>query len=306
MVYNNGFGVRVITNSDQDKLKRGEYNYIALQNNTEYKLQLTNDRSTDAMAEVFIEDEQVGTWFIPANKDITIDRPANIARKFTFFRETDPRATNADVTPGESSNGLIRVVFYPKKQQYITIRSSPNVMIPSSYNPFSSINRSSSGITSTGLVSPQLSPQQRLTQFPAAPTLTQQTPQLPTPSMPIQQSPQLTSTQQAAMALKETRGGPGFQLTPMSPYSPRSTMYQSGATVLGHESSQTFGVMKRFSDDEIDWSNKTEIIIRLVVKPNVYISTTQSSSPNQWSREFVAIKTYNQPIPPRIDYMPVM
>lgn len=299
MVYNNGFGVKIITDSDQDKLKRGDYNYVALQNNTEYKLQLVNDRSTDAIAEVFIEDKQVGTWFVPANEDIIIDRPANVARKFTFFRETDPRVINAGVALGESSNGLIRVVFYPKKQQYIVIRSSPNVMLPSS----------PSGVTSTGLVSPRITqqplPSQSL-QFPVLPTLI--APLASTSTLPSSIAPQqlqsLTSTQQSSMALKETRSGSGFQLTPISSYSPRSTMYQSGATVLGRDSYQTFGTMKRFSNDEIDWSNKTEIIIRLVVKPNVYISTVQSSSPNQWSREFVAIKTYNQPIPPRIDYTP--
>lgn len=308
MVYSNGFGVKVITHTEQDKLKRGDFNYVALQNNSEYKLQLTNDRSTDAMAEVFIEDDQVGTWFILAKNNITIDRPANVARKFTFFRETDTRAMSAGITPGESSNGLIRVVFYPKKQKYIAIGTSPNVMIPTisynKYNPLSGIRPSFA--SSTGLISPK-SPM-----VPALPTpnLTGQVPIL-SPRMitasQIQSQP-ITSTQQAALSLKESRISPGVY-PPRTTYSPRTSIsapYQSGATVLGRDSNQTFGVMERFSDDEIDWSNKTEIIIRLVVKPNVFISTVQSSSPNQWSREFVAIRTSTQPIPPRIDYTPVM
>lgn len=41
MVYQNGFGVKIITDNDQDKLRRGRYNYVALDNNTEYELMLT-------------------------------------------------------------------------------------------------------------------------------------------------------------------------------------------------------------------------------------------------------------------------
>ncbi len=235
MVYKNGFGVKVITISEQDKLNRDGANYVAIRNNTEYKLQLTNDRSTDAMAEVFIEDESVGTWFIPSNKSITIDRPASIARKFTFFRETDSRAINAGVEVGDSANGLVRVVFYPKKEQsYVII-------------PFN--NRS-----------PRFS-------------------QLSPNELPIRSLSQESSMKSMAA-------------------SPRSfnsmNSYQSGATVLGNESYQQFDRRRRFSDDEIDWSNKTEIIIRLIVKP----SFTNSNKPYISIRDSVIPSAI---IPPRVD-----
>ena len=95
------------------------------------------------MAEVYIEGEHVGTWFIPRKDSITIDRPVSVARRFVFFRETDRRAISAGVTPGESLNGLVRVVFYPKKQQYIaltptiaTVRpSSPRLTVPLPSSP---------------------------------------------------------------------------------------------------------------------------------------------------------------------------
>lgn len=284
MVYNNGFGVKIITDTDQDKLQRGTYNYVALSNNTEYKLLLSNDRSTDAMAEVYIEGEQVGTWLVPAKDIITIDRPANIARRFTFFRETDPRAIGAGVTPGESLNGVIRVVFYPKKQQYIAIGSPPRIMTQErSY---------------LGFPGAQPSPRTPVVPTLSAPSIT--SPSLRIPSVP---SPLQAATQRSPEALR------GYPPVPLSPRQSMITSYQSGATVLGRQSNQTFGTVRRFSDNEIDWPNKTEIVIRLIVKTdrNIFISTAESSSGNTWSREFVAIKDATQPIPPRIDtYLPLI
>jgi hypothetical protein len=305
MVYSNGFGVKIITDTDQDKLKRDIYNYVALYNNTEYKLQLVNDRSTDAMADVFIEGESVGTWFIPAHNDITIDRPANVARRFTFFKETDSRAIGSGVTPGESINGLIRVIFYPKKQQYIAVTQPTSPLFVASGIP--NIPHTKRYETLYGL---QQSP------IPTLPSTAQfQQQPITSPAFKQQQAvspsiPTLTQSQSNILALqaqKEMMTTPSIQQT-ISPLSPRvNNAYQSGATVLGRQSYQTFGMIRRFTDDEIDWSNKTEIVIRLIVKPenNIFISTAETSSGNMWNRQFVAIKDMTQPIPPRIDnYLP--
>lgn len=272
MVYNNGFGVKIITDGDQDKLKRESYNYVALQNATEYKLQLTNTRSTDAMAEVYIEGKKVGMWLIPAKDNITIDRPADIARKFTFFKETDKRAISAGVIPGESFNGVIRVVFYPKKQ-FIAIKNQtqPKVI----YSP-----KTTQGFVSSSTIS--------------------------SPSYVRRASPlskQINGRSTEAISPRQTRTY-GNNLSIM----PRPPSYQSGATVLGDHSQQQFGSAKRFEDNEIDWDNKTEIIIRLVVKPdrNLFMSTVKSSSGNiwnnnTWDEEYVAIQDYSESIPPRIE-----
>jgi len=246
MVCSNGFCVKIITDTDQDKLRREGYNYVALYNNTEYKIQLINDRSTDAMADVYIEGENIGTWFIPAHEDIVIERPADTARRFTFFKETDTRAVGAGVTPGESLNGVIRVVFYPKKQ-YIAI--SPR--------------RISQPFLESTLLQPSISP------LPTTVSLRPET-------------------------LSRTVSLP---------------QYQSGATVLGQQSYQTFGSMRRFSDNEIDWNNKTEIIIRLIVKPkkNEFIKMTEARSPGMYQQRFISIKSGTSQIPPRIDnYRPAI
>lgn len=276
MVYSNGFGVKIITKNDQDKLQRGSYNYVALDNNTEYQLQLQNDRSTDAMAEIFVEGERVGTWFIPANKSISIDRPSDVARRFTFFSEIDSRAIGAGVVPGRELNGVVRVIFYPKKSDYISISPSRRIMT-SEGSPYAGITLPP--LSPRGMTSPVLSPRGIIPEgLPYA--------GMTSPTL----SPRGSSAQQIA--------------TPaMSSRAVTSTGYQSGATVLGRQSNQTYGSMKRFTNDEIDWPNKTEIIIRLIVKPaeGRIISTVESSSGNVREKQFISVKdTDIEPIPPRV------
>jgi len=194
---------------DQDKIQKHGSNYVGLENGAEYNLFLGNDRNTEAMAEVHVEGENIGTFFIPANQNIIIERPADSSRKFVFVSERDYRASQAGVISGEFTNGLVRVIFYPKKQKVY----SPRVM------------RSSS------------------------------------PRLAMQSS--------------------------------RSSMsYGGGATILGDKSYQTFGTKSRFEDSEIDWNNKTEITIRLVVKQEYIISKPYVSISNR--------NNYQTSIPPRI------
>lgn len=273
MVYNNGFSVKILTNNDQDKLKRNDYNYVALYNNTEYELQLINDRHTDAMAEVFIEGENIGTWFIPATDNIIINRPSNISKKFTFFRETDPRAIGAGTIPGESLNGLVRVVFYPKKR-YMTITTVKN--LPSYYE------NQNVYIEQTPF---------NLQKFPTIPKLSS-SPQISSQSTTL---PQISSQSITLPQISSQSSG-------IAPISPRKSLtYQSGTTVLGRKSHQTFDTMMRFSKDEIDWDNKTEISIRLIIKSDsgTFISTIESSSPHMIQKQFISIKRSTNP--PRID-----
>lgn len=153
MVYNNGFGVKILSSKSIDKLSRDGDNYIALDNNTEYSLYLTNDRSTDCMAEVHIDGEYMGTWLINRNSSITIDRPVNVARKFTFMKETDYRASRAGVVSGASLNGVVKVKFTPKRN--VHYYSSPRTVFPvsprsmrKSLAPMSSTSSMSSAPTS--------------------------------------------------------------------------------------------------------------------------------------------------------------
>ena len=304
MVYNNGFGVKIITDSDQDKLKRKSHNYVALENNTEYKIKLVNDRSTDAMAEVYVEGDSVGTWLLPAKNSIIIDRPANIARKFTFFDETDNRARGAGVVPGEIFNGVVRVVFYPKKE-YMAIR--PRWTYQSS--------GTDSGVPRT----PPTSPRYTSTSKSALEAL----PEIPGTRSSF--SPGTLNSRLSTQRSPSYQSSSLYQRSPSYQSSRRESFgagYTQGATVLGGKSSQTFGEVERFKDDEIDWDNKTEITLRLIVKPgdNIYISTAEAPGlktfygsrnqrlpkGNMWQQQFVTIKN-SEGIPPRIDnYVPAL
>lgn len=89
--------------------------YIQMQHGTEYALRLRNDRHVEADAIVRIDGTEVGVWRIPANRNITIERPASIDRKFTFYKLGTSEADQAGL---ERNNdlGLISVDFIPAKQ----------------------------------------------------------------------------------------------------------------------------------------------------------------------------------------------
>lgn len=154
MVHQNGFSVKIETLGDHEKIYRGGYNYVALENGSEYKLLLINDRGSDCMAEVEMEGKKIGKWFIPAQDHILIDRPADVPRKFTFFSETDKRAISAGVVVGGRNNGLIKVTFYPKipeaipyvsmdEPMYATLRSSTLKRSASPMSPRASMAKTS-------------------------------------------------------------------------------------------------------------------------------------------------------------------
>lgn len=359
MVYSNGFGVDIISNNYYERLNRGQSNYVALDNNSEYKLRLTNDRSTDAMAEVHIEGEKIGVWLIPAQTNIVIDRPADVARKFTFLNERDSTAIAAGVIPGDTSNGLIKVVFYPKKpiniilfglrhdvpptgrslapfgNRIATIPSSAAGNVPPRYGTYPYSPIISQGATSPFVPIPPSSPAR-------SPFLPSIPPSLSSSSLSQQRSliPPVSPQRSVIPPVSPQRSlippvSPSRVYTGQSSFMPVGTVgtflpkYQSGATVLGDSSSQRFGSARRFNDSEIDWANKTEIIIRLVVRTfqlnggSGFISTVENTSisgwdnntignsgwdnntigNSRWDNNPVTIKNrLNSSIPPRIEY----
>lgn len=89
--------------------------YVQMQHGTEYALRLRNDRHVEADAIVRIDGTEVGVWRIPANRNITIERPASIERKFTFYKLGTSEADQAGL---ERNNdlGLISIDFIPAKE----------------------------------------------------------------------------------------------------------------------------------------------------------------------------------------------
>ena len=91
------------------------YDYVALTNGSTYALKIFNNHDTRCDIEVFIDGEEVGKWIIHAHQHIRLERPANQARKFTFFKENSRVAKRTGVVSGAYYNGLVSVIFKPQK-----------------------------------------------------------------------------------------------------------------------------------------------------------------------------------------------
>lgn len=110
----NQFGVSVM--SEFGKIKSSG-DYYPLINGSEYKLYLRNGSNARCDAEVWIDNEKVGMWRINPHNSITIERPAAMARKFTFLEETSLEARSVGAVVGAAENGLVRVVFKPELER---------------------------------------------------------------------------------------------------------------------------------------------------------------------------------------------
>ncbi|AYV82432.1 MAG: hypothetical protein Hyperionvirus1_11 [Hyperionvirus sp.] len=147
----NGFSVKILGNG-VDFFKRDNYNYFSVPHKGEYKIKLGNNRETKVDAQVTIGGEDVGTWRVGPYSTITLQRPANINRKFTFVAEDSTIAKNTGVKQNSYNNGLISVLFKPAKLSFITPQTY-SCEFDSCCNASSrvkSTNRSSSGATILG------------------------------------------------------------------------------------------------------------------------------------------------------------
>ncbi len=115
----NGFALEVHDiDGPVEKIIYDEANYYAMADRTEYTLKLTNDLAVRTDAHVWINGEHVGVWRINPYSTITIERPANVSRRFTLFKEGTRAAMDAGIIPGSSDNGLIKIVFKPEAKVF--------------------------------------------------------------------------------------------------------------------------------------------------------------------------------------------
>lgn len=220
-----GIAEEFVPREDDDGSQSGPW-YVSLQDNTEYKLRLGNNRSTICDAIVKLEGKPVGTWRIEANSSIVIERPISESRKFTFVSEQNPEALEAGISPGSPSNGLVEVEFKPKKQtRYLKVGGDAQM----SYVP---------------------SPRYETMFFSAGPRAAR-----------AASPPRLS---QAAF-MQPIHGGRGAAPSMYRAPSPSRSDYQGGATVYGSESSQRFTSIAPIPENEIDYSNSRIIMLRLVL-----------------------------------------
>lgn len=114
----NNFSVIIVADGVKT-INRNGGRYIALANDTEYKIRLENSTNMRADATVFVDGEKAGTWRLGPTSTTIIERPANSSRKFTFVGETSRIARIAGVERGLDDNGLIKVIFSPERSRLV-------------------------------------------------------------------------------------------------------------------------------------------------------------------------------------------
>jgi hypothetical protein len=117
----NDFSLCILANNMSVRRKyMNRAHYYILRDGSEYQIRLSNDRSVKCDATVWIDGEQIGVWRINPHSDITIERPTNINRKFTFLKKGTNDAHSAGIKCGKMENGIIKVTFEPEKQHVYT------------------------------------------------------------------------------------------------------------------------------------------------------------------------------------------
>jgi len=86
-------------------------NMVALDHGQQYSVKVRNGHRTRARFTLSVDGKKQGQWVIPAGGEASFDRPAKVAKRFTFFADTSGEAAMAGATPGASTNGLVECAF---------------------------------------------------------------------------------------------------------------------------------------------------------------------------------------------------
>lgn len=116
----NGYTIEIVTLSGvtNSRTINGAH-YVPLDDRTEYKLRIHSNKGVRTDATVWIDGNKVGVWRVKPYGSITIERPVNNARKFTFLKEGSQAARQGGIVTGKEENGLIKVVFKHEIQEML-------------------------------------------------------------------------------------------------------------------------------------------------------------------------------------------
>ena len=118
-MYLNDFSMRV---PEGKELPGG---YVELEHNTQYTLNLRNNRSVRSKADVYIDGKNVGSFRLAPHETLKLERPVHDDGLFTFYKLGTPEAAAANLADGPDI-GLVRVVFTPELAQTIPYRYKPS------------------------------------------------------------------------------------------------------------------------------------------------------------------------------------
>lgn len=112
----NGFGLGIAAGVPVKKILRQGATYFSMPDLTEYKLLLSNDNMTRCDVTVYIDDRDIGTWRLNPHSSISVERPANISKKFVLIKEGTNIAYQSGIGTYDT-NGLVKAVFKPEKMR---------------------------------------------------------------------------------------------------------------------------------------------------------------------------------------------
>lgn len=115
-MYLNNFSVRI---PEGQEIPGG---YVQMQHGKQYRLILRNSRFQKCDARVEVDGKHVGTWRIPGNQAITLERPAHDHGRFTFYKSGSAEASAVGESEIDVTNrGLVKVTFTPEKIQSVSV-----------------------------------------------------------------------------------------------------------------------------------------------------------------------------------------
>lgn len=111
-MYLNGYSVRVPQGVER------AHGYVHLNHGQQFTLVLGNKNTCRCNATVRLDGKEVGTWRLERGQTITLERPVNEAKLFTFYRadSTEGRHVAPDVS--ESNQGVLSVEFVPEDASF--------------------------------------------------------------------------------------------------------------------------------------------------------------------------------------------
>ncbi|XP_068699735.1 uncharacterized protein [Montipora foliosa] len=120
-----GYSVEIL-GGKHFKTPDGEF--VEIKSGTQYEIHVKNSHPYGCNLDISIDGYDVGGWVVDGRQEITIERSAYEAKKFTFYRvKRAPK--EAGIEPGRDENGLVKCVFTP--EAFVGIP----VIIPGSSQP---------------------------------------------------------------------------------------------------------------------------------------------------------------------------
>ena len=108
-MYLNNFSVRIPEGVETQS------QYVEMRHRQKYSISLRNNRDVRCDADIVIDGKLVGTWRIEAGESIRLERPADEAKKFTFYKADSEEGQQVEAdNVDKQEKGLVEVIFRPE------------------------------------------------------------------------------------------------------------------------------------------------------------------------------------------------